>query len=201
MPRGRALGVMSSLPETDRRNVTREWLVGRLAISFGGRMAEELIFGPDKITTGAGSDIQYATDTARQMVTKFGMSDRVGLMAVDERGQEIFLGREFASRREMSDHTAQMVDEEVKVLLDQAYARARTILTQHRDVLDRIATALLERETLNAEEVMLLFNGKPLPPPTEPSPPRGPMLSSPRPEARPATPPILGGPAPEPSGA
>jgi cell division protease FtsH len=202
VPRGRALGVMFSLPESDRRNVTREWLVGRLAISYGGRMAEEIVFGSDKITTGAASDIQFATDTARRMVTTYGMSEKVGLIAVEERGQEIFLGREFASRREVSEHTAKMVDEEVKKLLDQAYERARVVLTEHRDVLDRIAAALLELETLNGEEVLLLKQGKPLPPRQGP-PATPPSASAPmtRVESRPASPPLLGGPAPEPSGA
>jgi len=203
VPRGRALGLMSSLPESDRRNVTREWLVGRLAISFGGRMAEELVFGPSKITTGAGSDIQYATDTARLMVTKYGMSDRVGMMAVEERSSEVFLGRDFGTRHEVSEHTAKMVDEEVKRLLDEAYARARALLTEHRDVLDRIALALLEHETLNGEEITLLKEGKPLPPRSGPPTPGRPSAPAPvtRAEARPAAPPLLGGPAPEPSGA
>jgi len=203
VPRGRALGVMSSLPESDRRNVTREWLVGRLAISYGGRMAEELIFGTDKITTGAGSDIQYATDTARLMVTKYGMSDKVGLIAVEERSQEVFLGREFGSRHEVSEHTAKMVDEEVKRLLDQAYEKAREILSGHRDVLDRIANALLELETLSGEEVLLLKEGKTLPP--RDVPPSSGRPSAPasvaRSEVRASTTPLLGGPTPEPSGA
>ncbi|HET7042347.1 MAG TPA: ATP-dependent zinc metalloprotease FtsH [Gemmatimonadales bacterium] len=200
VPRGRALGLMSSLPEKDRLNATRQWLVGRLAIAFGGRVAEELIFGMEKVTTGAGSDIQQATDIARQMVTKYGMSDKVGMMAVEARSTEVFLGRDFGTRHEVSEHTAKMVDEEVKRLLDEAYARAKALLTDHRDVLDRLALALLERETLNTEEVNLLFQGKPLPPPAEPPTPR-PAAPVARLDARPATPPILGGPAPEPSGA
>jgi cell division protease FtsH len=202
VPRGRAMGLATWLPEKDRYNATRQWLVGRLATAFGGRVAEELIFGPEKVTTGAGGDIQQATDLARQMVTKYGMSERVGMMAVDERGQEIFLGREFGHRREVSEHTAKMVDEEVKRLLDQAYAKAREVLTDHRDLLDRVALALLERETLNGEEVNVLLAGKQLPPvePPTPTPPSAPAPVL-RADARPATPPILGGPAPEPTGA
>ena len=164
VPRGRALGLMYSLPEKDRYGHTREFLIGRLAISFGGRVAEELVFGSGKVTTGAGSDIQIATNIARQMVTTFGMSERIGMMAVGDREQEIFLGREFARRSEVSEHTAQVVDEEVKSLLDAAYERARQILTDHRDLLDRVAQALLERETIDHEEVQLLFKGRPLPP-------------------------------------
>jgi cell division protease FtsH len=203
VPRGQALGLMSSLPEKDRYNVSREWLIGRLAISFGGRVAEELVFGPEKVTTGAGGDIQVATDQARRMVTKYGMSDRVGMMAVEERSSEVFLGRDYGTRREVSEHTAKMVDEEVKRLLDQAYAKAKEILTEHRVVLDRIALALLEHETLNGEQVNLLKDGKELPPKVEPPAPGTPSAPAPvlRAEARPATPPILGGPAPEPSGA
>ncbi len=140
---------------------------------------------------------------ARQMVTKYGMSERVGMMAVEERSQEVFLGRDFAGRREVSEHTAKMVDEEVKRLLDQAYAKAKEILTEHRDVLDRIAFALLEHETLNGEQVNLIKDGKSLPPKVEPPAPGGPSAPAPvlRAEVRPVTPPILGGPAPEPSGA
>ena len=137
------------------------------------------------------------------MVTRYGMSEKVGMMAVDERGQEIFLGRELGHRREVSEHTAKMVDEEVKRLLDQAYAQARKILTEHRDVLDRIAFALLEHETLNGEQVNLLKEGKPLPPKSEPPAPGSPSAPASvlRADPRPATPPILGGPAPEPTGA
>jgi len=203
VPRGRALGLATWLPEKDRFNATRQWLLGRLATAFGGRVAEELIFGEDKVTTGAGGDIQQATDLARQMVTRYGMSEKVGMMAVEERSQEVFLGREFGSRHEVSEHTAKMVDEEVKRLLDQAYAKAREILIEHRDVLDRIAFALLEHETLNGEQVMLLKEGKALPPPDGPpnsGRPNAPV-TAPRTEARAATTPLLGGPAPEPSGA
>ncbi|HEX6645018.1 MAG TPA: ATP-dependent zinc metalloprotease FtsH [Gemmatimonadales bacterium] len=202
VPRGRALGIMYSLPEKDRYGHTREFLIGRLAISFGGRVAEELVFGPGKVTTGAGSDIQVATNIARQMVTTFGMSDRIGMMAVGDREQEIFLGREFARRSEVSEHTAQVVDEEVKSLLDAAYERARQILTDHRDLLDRVAQALLERETIDAEEVQLLFKGRTLPP----RPPDAPEVSAsaqrPRPESpAPGRAPILGVPPAEPAGA
>jgi cell division protease FtsH len=202
VPRGRALGLMTSLPEKDRYGQTKEWLIGRLAISFGGRVAEELVFGPDKVTTGAGSDIEQATGVARRMVTQFGMSDRVGMMAVGDREQEIFLGREFAQRREISERTAEMVDEEVKRLLDEAYARARVILTENRELLERIANTLLERETLDREDIDLLSQGKPLPPPT---PPQVSMSyatqPAPRTEPAPSRPPILGAPPAEPAGA
>src|SRR5690348_1171611 len=176
VPRGRALGLTTWLPEKDRYGATRQALLGRLAVMFGGRVAEEMVFGPEKVTTGAGGDIQQATDLARQMVTRFGMSEKVGMMAVEARSAEVFLGRDYGTRHEVSEHTAKMVDEEVKRLLDQAYAKAREVLTDHRDVLDRVALALLERETLNGEEVNLLLAGKQLPPvePPTPTPPSAP---------------------------
>jgi cell division protease FtsH len=203
VPRGRALGLMLSLPENDRFNNTREWLIGRLAISYGGRVAEEIIFGPEMVTTGAGSDIQYATNIARKMVASFGMSARVGLMAVGDQQQEIFLGREFAQRREISEHTAQMVDEEVKRLLDEAYARARVVLEGQRDLLERIAQALLERETIDAEDVGLLRDGKLLPPKADPPNYTLPATPSPVASPRPAPGigPILGAPPVKPAGA
>ncbi|HEU4800528.1 MAG TPA: ATP-dependent zinc metalloprotease FtsH [Gemmatimonadales bacterium] len=202
VPRGRALGLMYSLPDKDRYGHTREFLVGRLAISFGGRVAEELEFGAEKVTTGAGTDIQMATNIARQMVTTFGMSERVGLMAVGDREQEIFLGREFATRREISEHTARIVDEEVKALLDAAYMRAHELLTQHRGLLEAVAAALLERETIDHDDVMTLMRGGTLPP-RPPEPPAEPRQAQP-PKAEapaPARAPILGIPPAEPAGA
>ncbi len=166
VPRGRALGLTASLPEEDRHSHTLDWLNGQLAMLFGGRVAEELEFGPQKVTTGAGNDIERATAMARRMVTRFGMSDRIGLMAVGDSEQEVFLGRELVQRREVSDYTAQQVDEEVKRILDDAHSRARTIIEANRDLLEAIALALLERETLDSSEIDLLCEGKTLPPVT-----------------------------------
>jgi cell division protease FtsH len=201
VPRGRALGLMTSLPDKDRYGMTKEFLLGRLAISFGGRVAEELIFGPEKVTTGAGSDIEQATAIARRMVTQFGMSDRVGMMAVGDREQEIFLGREFGQRREISERTAEMVDDEIKRLLDEAHTRARSILTENRPLLDRIAATLLERETIDREDMEKLVNDLPLPPRT--LPPGEPAAPTPAPPKPTASPPrgILGIPPAEPQGA
>jgi cell division protease FtsH len=203
VPRGRALGLMTSLPETDRYGHTKEFLLGRLSIAFGGRVAEELVFGQDKITTGAGSDIQFATNVARQMVTVYGMSEKVGMMAVGDKEQEIFLGREFAQRREISERTAQMVDDEVKRLIDEAYARATGILSENRELLDRIAQALLDRETIDREDLDRLVKNQPLPPrtlpPTEPA--AAPANPTAKPGATPARAPILGAPPAEPAGA
>ncbi len=164
VPRGRALGLTASLPEEDRHSHTRDWLNGQLAMLFGGRVAEELEFGPEQVTTGAGNDIERATSMARRMVMRFGMSDRIGLMAVGDGDQEVFLGRELVQRRDVSDYTARQVDEEVKRILDEAHSRARTIVEANRELLADIANALLERETLDASEIRLLLEGKALAP-------------------------------------
>jgi cell division protease FtsH len=203
VPRGRALGLTASLPEVDRHNYTKDWLIGSLAMFFGGRVAEEIIFGADKVTTGAGNDIERATALARRMVTQFGMSELIGPLAVGDKEQEIFLGREFAQRREISERTAQMVDDEVKRLVDEAYARATTILMDNRELLDRIADALLERETIDREDLDRLVKNLPLPPrnlPPADSP--APQASAPtKPGAAPARAPLLGTPPAEPAGA
>ena len=163
VPRGRALGLTASLPEEDRHTYTKEWLEGQLCMLFGGRVAEEMIFGEDKITTGAGNDIERATAMARQMVTRYGMSETIGLVAIGQGDQEVFLGRELVQRREISEHTATRVDQEIKRVLDEAHERAKEILTEHKDLLERIAQALLERESLDATDVTLLDAGEELP--------------------------------------
>ena len=164
VPRGRALGVTASLPEEDRHSYSRDYLLARLVMLYGGRAAEEMIFGPEKITTGAGNDIERATSMARRMVTRFGMSEKVGPMAVGDSEQEVFLGRELVQRREISEDTARLVDDEVKRFLDEAYQTAVDALTEHRELLESIAEALLERETLDREEIEALADGEPLPP-------------------------------------
>src|SRR6478735_5642290 len=203
VPRGRALGLTASLPEVDRHNYSKDWLIGSLAMFFGGRVAEEIIFGADKVTTGAGNDIERATALARRMVTQFGMSERIGPLAVGDKEQEIFLGREFAQRREISERTAQMVDDEVKRLVDEAYARATAILADNRVLLDRIADALLERETIDREDLDRLVKNLPLPPRNlPPADTPAPQASAPtKPGAAPARAPLLGTPPAEPAGA
>jgi cell division protease FtsH len=163
VPRGRALGVTASLPEEDRHSYTREYLIASLAMLYGGRSAEEMVFGPEKITTGAANDIERATSMARRMVTMFGMSDEIGPMAVGDSEQEIFLGREIVQRRGISESVAERVDTEVKRLLDEAYRKAMSTLEANPELLEQIAEALLERETLDREEVELLAAGQPLP--------------------------------------
>jgi cell division protease FtsH len=199
VPRGRALGLTASLPETDRHSYTKDWLIGNLAMFFGGRVAEELVFGSEKVTTGAGNDIERATGLARRMVTQFGMSERVGAMAIGDREQEVFLGREFGQRREVSERTAEIVDDEVKRLLDEAYAKAHVLLTAHRDLLERIAQALLDRETIDREDLDLLVQDLPLPP--REVPPAAPAAAVAPKGVAPAALPSLGTPPAEPAGA
>jgi cell division protease FtsH len=201
IPRGRALGLTVWLPEEDRHNYTKDWLEGRLACAFGGRVAEELVFGPEKVTTGASNDIEQATGIARRMVTQFGMSDKIGVIAVGDREQEVFLGREIGHRRDVSESLAQMVDSEVKRIVDEAYERARSILSQNRELLDRFSVALLERETMDREEMSLLNRGEPLPPRAAPPlpPPPPPSKTGASPSA--VRTPMLGAPPAEPAGA
>ncbi|NNF04572.1 MAG: ATP-dependent zinc metalloprotease FtsH, partial [Rhodothermales bacterium] len=190
VPRGRALGITASLPEEDRHSYTKEWMQGQLAMLFGGRVAEEMIFGPEAVTTGAGNDIQRATSMARRMVTAFGMSEEIGLVAVADNEQEVFLGREIQQRRSVSEHTQRIVDQEVKRFLDEAHDRAHEVLGEHDDLLESIAQALLERETLDRKDIEMLERGEPLPPmpegeellPTEakPSLPKSTEKSQPR---------------------
>jgi cell division protease FtsH len=163
IPRGRALGVTASLPEEDRHSYSKDYMLARLIMLYGGRAAEEMMFGPDKITTGAGNDIQVATGMARRMVMQFGMSEAVGPMSVGDSEQEVFLGREIGQRTMVSARLAERVDQEVKRLIDEAYAAAMKCVVENRVVLEQIAEALLERETIDREELMLLFQGQPLP--------------------------------------
>ncbi|HEX6308805.1 MAG TPA: ATP-dependent zinc metalloprotease FtsH [Longimicrobiales bacterium] len=163
VPRGRALGVTASLPEEDRHSYSRDYLIASLAMLYGGRAAEEMTFGPEKITTGAGNDIERATALARRMVTQFGMSETIGPMAVGDAEHEVFLGREIGQRRVVSENVAERVDAEVKRLLDEAYDSALKVLDGNRKLLEEIAEALLERETLDREDIDLLASGAQLP--------------------------------------
>ena len=170
IPRGMALGVTMQLPVDDKHTYTKDYLESRLAIMMGGRVAEELFL--NHVTTGAGNDIEQATETARRMVCEFGMSD-LGPLAFGKNQQEIFLGRDLATQRDFSEDTAIKIDQEVKRFVMTGYQRAKDILTEGREALVRIAEALLERESLDAAEVKLLVEGKPLPVRVVPSPPSG----------------------------
>jgi cell division protease FtsH len=164
VPRGRALGLAFTLPEDDRVSVTRQQLEARLVMTYGGRAAEELIFGRDRVTTGASSDIQQATALARRYVTQWGLSDAVGPVAISEAAGEVFLGRDLGSRREVSEKTAELVDAEVARVVNEALQRARATLTENVELLHTVSQALLDRETLNRQDVELLLAGQPLPP-------------------------------------
>ena len=170
VPRGKSLGITASLPEEDRHSYRKEWMEGQLAMLFGGRVAEEIIFGEEAVTTGAGNDIERATAMARKMVTTFGMSDAIGLMSVGEPDHEIFLGRDISQRRPVSEHTSRIVDQEIKRILDEAHVRAREVLEENRDLLETFAQALLERETLDREAIQALERGEELPPLEVPEP-------------------------------
>ena len=195
VPRGRALGLAFTLPAEDRYSITRQQLEAMLVMTYGGRVSEELIFGHDKVTTGAANDIQKATSLARRYVSQWGLSDAVGPMLVGDNEQEVFLGRELSHRREVSEKTAQLVDAEVAKLLTESYDRAKKTLEDNIDLLHAIAGALLDRETLTSDDIAILVQGGTLPPRKMPAPmPVTPLIPTPVPQPKPAKPPLLGGP-------
>lgn len=162
IPRGRALGMVMRLPEGDRISVSKAKLKADLSVAMGGRIAEELIFGADKVTTGASSDIRMATDMARRMVTEWGMSDKLGPLRYSVDQEEVFLGHSVAQSKNMSDETASIVDSEIKSIVEAAYARARKILTEQLEQLHVVAKALLEYEMLSGDEIKALLRGEPI---------------------------------------
>ena len=178
IPRGRALGVTMYLPEQDRYSYNRVAIESQLCSLYGGRVAEELIFGADKVTTGASNDIERATKMARNMVTKWGLSDELGPVAYGEQEDEVFLGRSVTQHKNVSDDTARKIDEVVRSILDRAYERTRQILTENLDKLHVMADALLTYETIDAKQIDAIMEGRQPPPPTDwtkqdsPSPPR-----------------------------
>ena len=173
IPRGRALGVTMNLPERDRYSYSKVELESKLAVLFGGRIAEELVFGPENVTTGAGNDIRQATEMARRMVTEFGFSDKLGPLRYTDNQEEIFLGHAVTQQKHVSDATARLIDEEVRRLIDDGEDRARTILAERRHDLDTLAQALLEYETLSGEEVRSLLKGEAIYRPEQSDPPKG----------------------------
>jgi cell division protease FtsH len=189
IPRGMALGLTMQLPTDDKHSYTKDHLEGMLAVLMGGRSAEEIFLG--HITTGAGNDIERATDIARNMVCEWGMSE-LGPLAFGKKEEAIFLGREIAQHRDFSEATAVDIDKEVKRIVSGAYDNAKGILNTHREILERIAQALLEREVLDANEVKMLIEGTPLPEKPRTPPPSTPPLAPAtdpkvvRPELRPA---------------
>ncbi len=159
IPRGRALGMVMQLPEGDRYSATYTWMVSRLAIMMGGRVAEELKFGKENITSGASSDIQQATKLARSMVTQWGYSDKLGRVAYGDNQEEVFLGHSVSRTQNVSEETAQIIDAEVRRLIDEAYADATRILTEKREDWIALAEGLLEYETLSGDEIKELIAG------------------------------------------
>jgi len=160
IPRGRALGMVMRLPERDQYSISREKLHDNLAIAMGGRVAEEIIFGHDKVTSGASSDISYATRTARAMVTQYGLSDELGPLEYGENQEEVFLGHSVTQSQKISPSTANQIDEVVRKFVEDAHERARKILTENIDDLHAIANALLEYETLSGDEIRSVMNGE-----------------------------------------
>ena len=159
IPRGRALGMVMRLPEGDRVSMARDKLYADLRVACGGRIAEELIFGEAKVTTGASSDIRMVSDVARRMVTEWGMSEKLGFLAYAADEQEVFLGRSVSQQKNMSDTTAMLIDSEIRVIVDSAYEDAEKILKDHNDELELLAKALLEYETLSGDEIKTLIEG------------------------------------------
>jgi cell division protease FtsH len=190
IPRGRALGVTQFLPEQDRYSLSKRRLESAIATLFGGRIAEELIYGADAVTTGASNDIERATDLARNMVTKWGLSDKLGPLTYTEETGEVFLGRSVTQHKQVSDGTAHAIDEEVRRVIESNYQRAKQILEGNLDKLHLMAEALMKYETIDDEQLKDIMAGKP------PKPPAGWDESLPNKPTKPASgQPAIGSPA------
>jgi len=165
IPRGRALGVTMFLPEEDRYSFSKERLQSSICSLFGGRIAEELVFGKEKVTTGASNDIQRATELARNMVTKWGLSERLGPLTYSEEEGEVFLGHSVTQHKNVSDETAHAIDDEIRAIVDLNYERAETILNEHLDQLHIMAEALIKYETIDSDQIDDIMAGRtPRPP-------------------------------------
>ena len=186
IPRGRALGLVMSLPEGDRYSKSKSKLLAELTMAMGGRAAEEIIFGPDKVSNGAAGDIKMATDQARRMITEWGMSDKLGMIAYGDNSQEVFLGHSVTQNKNVSEATAREIDGEIKDIIDRAYAKARRILTENVEELHRLARGLLEHETLSGDEIRTVLRGEPV---------IRKVVDEPAPESRRASVPTAGRPA------
>lgn len=165
IPRGRALGVTMFLPEEDQYSLSKQKLESQLSSLFGGRVAEEIIYGEDQVTTGASNDIERATDIARNMVTKWGLSEKLGPLSYSEEDGEVFLGRSMTQHKNVSDDTARTIDEEVRRIIDNNYERTRSILTEHMDKLHTMADLLMKYETIDSHQIDAIMEGR------EPGPP------------------------------
>ena len=162
IPRGRALGLVMSLPEGDRYSKSKSKLLSELTMAMGGRAAEEIIFGPDKVSTGAGGDIKMATDQARRMITEWGMSEKLGMISYGDNSQEVFLGHSVTQTKNVSEETAREIDREIKEIIDRSYGKARRLLTENIEELHRLARGLLEHETLSGDEIRTVLRGEPV---------------------------------------
>lgn len=162
IPRGRALGVTMFLPEADRYSHTKEYLESKISSLFGGRIAEELIFGPEKVTTGASNDIQKSTELARNMVTKWGLSDKLGPLTFGDDEREVFLGHAVARHKEISESTSGIIDQEVREIIERNYTRAEKILKENIEKLHQMAQALVKFETIGIDQIDDIMNGKPI---------------------------------------
>ncbi len=193
IPRGRALGLVMSLPEGDRYSKSKSKLLSELTMAMGGRAAEEIIFGPEKVSNGAAGDIKMATDQARRMITEWGMSDKLGMIAYGDNSQEVFLGHSVTQNKNVSEATAREIDAEIKDIIDRAYAKAKRLLTENIEELHRLARGLLEFETLSGDEIRTVLRGEPV---------IRKVVDEPAPESRRASVPTTGRPAaaPPPSG-
>ncbi len=191
IPRGRALGITQQLPMDEKHTWPKDYLLNQIAILMGGRAAEEVVL--QRETTGAGNDIERATELARKMVCEWGMSDKLGPLAYGKKEEQIFLGREFAQHQDYSESTAVEIDREVKRIVSENYERAKTLIRENLAALHRLAAALLEKETLDGPEIMRILRGEADSPatPTEPPSSTGPRPTAPAPE--PARPPLLPG--------
>ncbi len=167
IPRGRALGVTMFLPEEDRYSHSKQHLESQISSLFGGRVAEELIFGGDQVTTGASNDIERATEIARNMVTKWGLSEKLGPLTYTEEEGEVFLGRAVTQHKNMSDETAHIIDEEIRHIVDRNYERARRLLKENIDKLHMMAKALMKYETIDEQQIDAIMAGKEPPPPAD----------------------------------
>jgi cell division protease FtsH len=187
IPRGRALGVTMQLPEQDRYSMDREQILQNIAVLFGGRIAEEVFMG--QMTTGASNDFERATDLARSMVTRWGMSDELGPMVYGENEGEVFLGRSVTVHKNVSETTMQQVDKEIRRIVDQQYRLARKLIEDNRDKVEAMAKALMEWETLDADQINDIMDGRPPRPPKPaqpPSQPRDPGATQPAATTTPA---------------
>jgi len=178
IPRGRALGVTMSLPERDRLSYSKQWCEGKIAMAFGGRVAEQIIYGREHLNTGASSDISQATGIAKRMVTEWGMSDVLGPLLYSENQQEVFLGHSITQQQNMSEETAKLIDEETRRIVTAGEKTAWEVLTRHKPELEALAQALMEYETVTGDECLAIMRGDKIVRPNDDDGTKGPAGST-----------------------